>query len=64
MGAITQTLNDAGYLAYELHGQLVGSASSKHKLNGVLDAVSTKFSDVITSIDDGTFSGQENDLGE
>lgn len=64
LGAITQTLNDAGDLAYNLHGRIVGQNCSVQTWNGLIDAVSVKFNDVITSMDDETFSGQENDLGE
>jgi hypothetical protein len=64
LGALTQTLNDAGDLAYNLHDQIVGPGCSTQKWNGLFDAVSVKFNDVITSMDDETFSGQENDLGE
>jgi hypothetical protein len=58
-GSISQTLYDAGDLAYGLHDQITGSG----KVTDVLDAVSLRFNDVITSMDDGSFSGKESDLG-
>jgi hypothetical protein len=65
-GAISQTLYDAGDLAYNLHGQWLGGPPPP--LPGftvnLFDTLGHKFNDVITSIDDGTFSGRRHDLSE
>jgi hypothetical protein len=64
-GAISQTLYDAGDLAYNLHDQWLGGPPLP-ALPGLqlslFDTLGLKFNEVITSIDDGTFSGRKHDL--
>ncbi|KAL1964935.1 hypothetical protein VTN77DRAFT_6288 [Rasamsonia byssochlamydoides] len=57
-GSLSRTFHDAGDLAYDLHDHVIGST----KLTGLFDAISLKLNDIITSIDDGSFSGLENEL--
>lgn len=63
-GALSQTLYDAGDLVYNFHEQWLGGPPPP--VPGValslFDTLGQKFNDVITSIDDGTFSGMRHDL--
>lgn len=63
-GAISQTLHDAGDLAYDLHDQWLGGPLPPMPgiTSSLFQTLGFKFNDVITAIDDGTFSGKRNDL--
>lgn len=63
LGSLTATLNDAGNLAVETYNAVFSPKPSRQQCIGALDAVGMRLDEVITSIDNGTFNPQTDEIG-
>lgn len=63
LGSLAATLNDAGNLAVETCNAVISPRPSRQQYIGALDAVGTRLDQVITSIDNETFTGEVDDIG-
>ncbi|KAH8690232.1 Alpha/Beta hydrolase protein [Talaromyces proteolyticus] len=60
--SLAATLNDAGNLAVETYDAFAGQKSSRQQYTAALDAVGMRLDEVITSMDNGTYRGETDEI--